>query len=109
MFIPAGTWHFSLIISDCTFQVSQFAFQNESLTCIQSVSLKARALPIYSSRQTLGNITENSEFSYTVTEPYTDVYYYILIVSESVVSFNILVQTKGIANIYYYFILFLLI
>jgi hypothetical protein len=63
--------------------------------CIQSLALRARALPSYYSRNGIGNITTDSEFTFTETEPYTDGYYYLLVVSESQVSFNLLVSTAG--------------
>ncbi|GFG39492.1 hypothetical protein Cfor_00487 [Coptotermes formosanus] len=97
IFIPAGTWHFTVKISHCQFHShSVVSFNNSSDTmpyCIQSLALQARALPTYNPRNGVGNLTTDSEFTFTETEPYTDGYYYLLVVSESQVSFNLAVTT----------------
>jgi hypothetical protein len=63
--------------------------------CIQSLALRARALPIYNPKNGIGNLTTDSEFTFTETEPFTDGYYYLLVVSESRVSFKLAVTTTG--------------
>lgn len=99
IFIPAGTWHFTVKISHCQFHLhSAVSFNNNSDTlpyCIQSLALEARALPTYNPRNGIGNLTTDSEYTFTETEPYTDGYYYLLVVSESQVSFNLAVTTAG--------------
>lgn len=99
IFIPAGTWHFTVKISHCEFCVNSVTlFNNSSDTipyCIQSLALRARALPTYNPRNGVGNLTTDSEFTFTETEPFTDGYYYLLVVSESQVSFNLAVTTTG--------------
>lgn len=99
IFIPAGTWHFTVKISHCQFRLhSVVSFNNNSDTlpyCIQSLALRARALPMYNPSNGIGNLTTDSEFTFTETEPYTDGYYYLLVVSESQVSFNLAVTTAG--------------
>jgi hypothetical protein len=92
IFIPAGTWHFTVKISHCKFRVNSLT----SITyCIQSLALRARALPTYNPSSCTGNLTTDSEFTFTETEPFTDGYYYLLVVSESQVSFNLAVTTTG--------------
>jgi hypothetical protein len=63
--------------------------------CIQSLALRARALPTFNPRTVIGNLSTDSEFTFTETEPFTDGYYYLLVVSESQVSFNVAVTTTG--------------
>ncbi|XP_066997236.1 post-GPI attachment to proteins factor 6 isoform X2 [Anabrus simplex] len=96
IFIPAGTWHFSVKISNCEFEISSVAlFHNNSsmLYCIQSLALRARALPSYNPLISVGNLTEDAEYIFTETEPYTDSFYYLLVISESQVSFKVDVTT----------------
>ncbi|KAJ9580903.1 hypothetical protein L9F63_023918, partial [Diploptera punctata] len=96
IFIPAGTWHFTVKVSHCEFRVTPPSAANKSNEvsyCIQSLSLRARALPAYNPRLGIHNLTTDSEFIFTETEPYTDGYYYLLVVSESQVRFNIAVTT----------------
>lgn len=91
IFIPAGTWHFTVRIYDCEFKLSSVPlFHNNStiLYCIQNVAFRARALPSCSSKS-LGNLTTDSELKFTETEPYTNGFYYLLIVSESQIKFKI--------------------
>ncbi|GLH12908.1 Uncharacterized protein GBIM_17566 [Gryllus bimaculatus] len=95
IFIPAGTWHFTVKLSNCEFQVNSvtmFHNNNTVLYCIQSVALRARALPSYTSKS-LGNVTVDSELFFTETEPYTNGFYYLLIVTESMVKFKVDIST----------------
>lgn len=99
IFIPAGTWHFTVKISNCEFRVHSVTLFNKSSDtmpdCIQSLALRARALPTFNPRIVIGNLSTGSEFAFTETEPFTDGYYYLLVVSESQVSFNVAVMTTG--------------
>ncbi|KDR17993.1 hypothetical protein L798_07174, partial [Zootermopsis nevadensis] len=103
IFIPAGTWHFSIKISHCEFRVSSVKHFNSSNTekpyCIQNMALRARALPPYNPRNGTGNLTTGSSFTFTETEPFTDGFYYLLVVSESRVSFKLAVATSVISII----------
>lgn len=114
-YIPAGTWEFHLHIHGCHQHSSHRFPETESLVnvtyadgkggastqsvvpCIRNVFLRPRALPRYKSDGTLTTITENvnSEFSHLERLPYTDSYYYILIVTERKASYNIAISVKG--------------
>lgn len=67
------------------------------IPCIRNVFLRPRALPRYKSDGTLTSITDltDSEFSHTEKLPFTDSYYYILVVAETKVSYNVSIFVKG--------------
>lgn len=69
--------------------------------CIKSVAFEARALPLYDPKNVNGNLTEKAEYIYTITEPYTNGFYYLLVVTDAQVRFDIHVVTSGI-----YFLLY---
>ena len=95
IYIPVNTWHFRIDIWGCNFTL-KFS-QHVKEPCISSSSLKGRALPIYnhSDPSPIGNISSMDQYTYYESSPYEDSYYYLMIVSNSVVDFNIKVTVIG--------------
>ncbi|ODM99932.1 Transmembrane protein [Orchesella cincta] len=110
-YIPAGIWEFKLEINGCHFHSSHRfpemetsgnttgsggGNQHSPIPCIRNVFLRPRALPRFKSDGTMTTITDlsDSELSHTERLPFTDSYYYILVVAETKVSYNISVFVK---------------
>ena len=71
---------------------------NETMDiCIKGLSLQGRVLPTYNytHSSSLGNLTTNDSYTFTERSPYEDTYYYLLVVSDTVISFNVKVTTYG--------------
>nr|CAD7443221.1 unnamed protein product [Timema bartmani] len=97
IFIPTGTWQFSVTVSNCTFHVKSFLRFNKADTyCIEGLALEARALPPYDLKSGVGNLTTKTQHSFIENEPFTDGYYYLLVISKSQVNFTIHVITTGL-------------
>ncbi|XP_071439145.1 post-GPI attachment to proteins factor 6 [Hetaerina americana] len=95
-YIPSQTWHFSLNISNCNFRIPSMKEKGGNLTqnCMLYVAINAKALPSSNQKGAVTNVTEGSGHSFTVTEPFTDCYYYLLVISEARISFNAEIITK---------------
>ncbi|XP_032665040.1 post-GPI attachment to proteins factor 6-like isoform X2 [Odontomachus brunneus] len=89
IYIPSGTWDFRVSIWNCNFTV-----QNMSGLCIKNMSLKGRSLPISNNSHLEKPISLTTGASHTFVEsnPYEDSYYYLSIVSSSIIKFNIKVD-----------------
>ncbi|XP_044017374.1 transmembrane protein 8B-like, partial [Aphidius gifuensis] len=95
IFIPSGTWTFRLKISSCK---SKFKlFNNTQNICIKSIALQGRTLPIYNYSDDddnfLNKLMENDTIIINESSPFEDSYYYLLIVSDSIINFNISIIT----------------
>lgn len=92
MYIPSGIWDFRVSISNCNFTV-----QNISGLCIEDMSLKGRSLPTFNNSRLEKPISLTTEASHTFVEssPYEDSYYYLSIISNSIIKFNIKVDITG--------------
>jgi len=119
-YIPTGTWEFTLTVDGCSFTSSRryaqpldnttgslhFSVKNSSndtevintAPCIKNIFVQARRLPDYNPSNSYSSaITEEkgSDFTHIEVLPFTDSYYYVLIESETKVSYNIKITTRG--------------
>nr|XP_012223759.1 PREDICTED: uncharacterized protein LOC105673010 [Linepithema humile] len=94
IYIPSGIWNFRLSVWNCTFVLHNL--YDIRKPCIEAISLKGRILPIfnYSHPMEFKNLTTNASYTFTEFSPYEDSYYYLLIVSSSVIEFNVKVQVS---------------
>lgn len=87
IFIPSGTWNFRITIWGCK---SKFKLSNNtSNTCIKSLALQGRTLPIDNHTDYSLNLGNNDTHIITELSPFEESYYYLLIVSDSIVDFNV--------------------
>lgn len=65
--------------------------------CIETMSLKGRSLPIFNHLHPVESkyLTTNASYTFTESSPYEDSYYYLLVVSKSVIEFNVKVDILG--------------
>ena len=72
------------------------------------MALQGRSLPVFnhSDSTKVGNLTMLDSYTFTETSPYEDSYYYLMIISDSIIEVNVKVVTSGK---FYYVILFYLI
>lgn len=77
------------------------AKQAAELPCIHQIFMRDRGLPFYRANETDSIVTGNANSSYSRVEelPWTDAYYYLLIVTESRVEYNITISVEGIEKI----------
>jgi hypothetical protein len=102
-YIPSEVLSFKILVDGCHFLTSRWFHESSINTsfadvpCIHNVFLHARALPTYKSNRTDSLVSDSKESFYTHEEklPYTDSYYYLLVVSDTRVSFNITISTIG--------------
>ncbi|XP_020281025.1 transmembrane protein 8A-like isoform X3 [Pseudomyrmex gracilis] len=89
IYIPSKTWSFRLSVWNCSFTLRNLRDIRES--CIDSISLRGRALPILNQSHSikLKNLTMNTNYTFVESSPYEDSYYYLSIVSNSVIEFNV--------------------
>ncbi|XP_012280579.1 post-GPI attachment to proteins factor 6 isoform X2 [Orussus abietinus] len=89
IYIPTGTWNFRVQIWACNFTLH--AFRDISVPCIQSMALKGHALPVFNRTHPaqIGNLSTTDSYTFIVNSPYEDSYYYLLIVSETIIEFNV--------------------
>ena len=98
IFIPSGTWHFQVQVWGCDFTLK--APKDVHGPCILGLALEARVLPVFnhSHPSPIGNLTISDSYTFTELSPYEDSYYYLLVITNSVVTFNIEVLTTGEYN-----------
>jgi hypothetical protein len=72
------------------------AERNGTGSCIHSAFLKARSIPEYSSKKDFPErlVLQGENFSYFEKLPWTDVYYYLLVTSESRVAYNVTIEVE---------------
>ncbi|XP_066591112.1 post-GPI attachment to proteins factor 6-like isoform X2 [Prorops nasuta] len=89
VYIPSGTWSFKIQIWGCNFTTS-LSHKNQNF-CIKSLALKGRSLPVYNHTQPIkiGNITTRDSYTFKEYSPFEDSYYYLMVISESIIEFNV--------------------
>ncbi|XP_076760727.1 post-GPI attachment to proteins factor 6 [Xylocopa sonorina] len=89
IYIPSGTWNFRVDIWGCNYTVHNSHSIHES--CIKSIALKGRSLPIFnhSDPTELKNLTMINSYTFTESSPYEDSYYYLMIISDSVIEVSV--------------------
>ncbi|XP_014474416.1 PREDICTED: uncharacterized protein LOC106744285 isoform X2 [Dinoponera quadriceps] len=94
IYIPSGIWAFRVSIWNCSFTLSSHHDIREP--CINSMSLKGRALPVSNHLHPEKSISLNTYANYSFIEssPYEDSYYYLSIVSSSIIKFSIKVDVS---------------
>ncbi|XP_025266403.1 post-GPI attachment to proteins factor 6 isoform X1 [Camponotus floridanus] len=92
IYIPSGVWSFRLSVWNCNFLLHNI--QDIREPCIETMSLKGRALPILNHlyRKESKYLTTNASYTFTELSPYEDSYYYLLVISKSVIEFNVKVD-----------------
>lgn len=93
IYIPSGTWSFNLTIWNCSSTLQ--TLHNIHVLCIKSISLKGRALPIFDHSEKSVNLTIHTSHTFVESSPYEDSYYYLAIISSSVIKFSVKVDISG--------------
>lgn len=93
IYIPSGILSFRLSVWNCSFKLHNF--HDIHKPCIEAMYLKGRVLPTSNHFHPTESktLTTNASYSFVETSPYEDSYYYLLIVSSSIIEFNIKVDT----------------
>ena len=121
-YIPSGVWEFTLRIDGCEFTAAHNAGTQDPITtdnvttrhdyyngrnnntvkaendvCLQNVFVRARALPTNNPNSPEGMVPigKDSYFLYVENLPETDNYYYLLIVANTRVAYNISISVRG--------------
>lgn len=65
--------------------------------CIKNMALKGRSLPVFNHSESFetGNLTMLGSYTFTESSPYEDSYYYLMIISDSIIEVNVKVVTSG--------------
>ncbi|XP_046426903.1 post-GPI attachment to proteins factor 6-like isoform X1 [Neodiprion fabricii] len=92
IYIPSSTWHFRVHVWGCNFTLR--AYHDSNTPCIKGLALKGRTIPIYneSHPSSIGNLTISDSYTFTILSPYQESYYYLLVISGSVIDFNVMVS-----------------
>ncbi|XP_071863584.1 post-GPI attachment to proteins factor 6 [Bombus fervidus] len=94
IYVPSGTWNLRVDIWGCNFTVHKS--RNVHELCIKNMALKGRSLPVFNHSESFENVNLTMLGSYTFTEssPYEDSYYYLMIISDSIIEVNVKVVTS---------------
>ncbi|XP_043483098.1 post-GPI attachment to proteins factor 6-like isoform X3 [Leptopilina heterotoma] len=94
IFIPSGTWHFQVQIWGCNF--IRKTDNDMRIPCILGLALEARVLPVFNHTHlsSIGNLTNSDTYTFTELSPYEDSYYYLLVISNTTITFNVEVITS---------------
>lgn len=96
IYIPSGVLSFRLSVWNCTFTLH--TFRNIHKPCVEAMYLKGRVLPTYNHfhlTKKSKSLATNANYSFIESSPYEDSYYYLLIVSSSIIEFNVKVDITG--------------
>jgi hypothetical protein len=65
--------------------------------CLKNVALEGQKLPFYnhSAPGLVGNLTSMDTHTFSEPSPFQDSWYYLMVVSDSVITFNVKVTTLG--------------
>ncbi|XP_025987542.1 post-GPI attachment to proteins factor 6 isoform X2 [Solenopsis invicta] len=93
IYIPSGVSSFRLSVWNCSFTLH--TFRDIRKPCIEAAHLKGRVLPISNHFHPLESksLTTNASYSFVESSPYEDSYYYLLIISSSIIEFNVKIDT----------------
>ncbi|XP_076641591.1 post-GPI attachment to proteins factor 6 [Halictus rubicundus] len=98
IYIPSGTWNFRVHVWGCNFTVYNYIYpsHNPHEPCIQSMALQGRSLPVFNHSEPIeiGNLTMSDSHIFTESSPYEDSYYYLMIISSSIIEVNVKVVTS---------------
>ncbi|KAK2589019.1 hypothetical protein KPH14_001862 [Odynerus spinipes] len=92
IYVPSGISTLYVYIWGCNFTVH--SFRNVHEPCIKNIALQGRVLPIHNNTHpsNVGNLTMLDSYTFTIPSPYEDSYYYLLVISDSIIEFNIKVS-----------------
>ncbi|XP_076039876.1 post-GPI attachment to proteins factor 6 isoform X2 [Oratosquilla oratoria] len=97
-YVPSFTWFLKVNISDCQVREERINPETGELLfrwCMKGVSLRARALPPYDVYDDVAsNISRGGGHVMTVTHPYADGYYYLLVSTEGETDVKVTITTK---------------
>lgn len=94
IYIPSGTWNFRVHIWGCNF--TMYTPRSLHEPCIKSIALQGRSLPVFnhSEPSEIGNFTVLDSYTFTESSPYEDSYYYLMIISDSIIEVKLKVVTS---------------
>ncbi|XP_043605137.1 post-GPI attachment to proteins factor 6-like isoform X1 [Bombus pyrosoma] len=94
IYVPSGTWNLRVDIWGCNFTVHKS--RNVHELCIKNMALKGRSLPVFNHSESFetGNLTMLGSYTFTESSPYEDSYYYLMIISDSIIEVNVKVVTS---------------
>lgn len=92
IYIPSGILSFRLSVWNCMFILH--SFRNIHKPCIEAMYLKGRVLPTPDHFHPMESksLVTNASYSFIESSPYEDSYYYLLIISSSIIEFNVEVE-----------------
>ncbi|XP_011300613.1 transmembrane protein 8B [Fopius arisanus] len=90
IFIPSGTWSFNITIWGCKFLLR--SGNTPSNLCIKDLVVQGRVLPVLDHTRISIKLTANETYTFEEVTPFEDTYYYLLVASNSIVSFKIKVS-----------------
>lgn len=95
IYIPSGILSFRLSVWNCMFILH--SFRNIHKPCIEAMYLKGRVLPTPDHFHPMESksLVTNASYSFIESSPYEDSYYYLLIISSSIIEFNVEVEATG--------------
>ncbi|XP_011494444.1 PREDICTED: uncharacterized protein LOC105359529 [Ceratosolen solmsi marchali] len=91
IYIPMDTWSFYVDVWGCNFTLKRALNHREA--CVEHLALEGQTLPVYnrSNPGNVGNLSSSDTYEFTEMSPCQDCWYYLMVVSSSVVTFDILV------------------
>ncbi|XP_042228879.1 transmembrane protein 8B-like isoform X2 [Homarus americanus] len=96
-YVPSHTWFLQVNVSNCHILeqiINQDTGERLFRWCIRSLAFNARSLPAYNPDVGVANITQGDSHVFTELRPYSDGYYYLLVVTEGETGIDITVRTK---------------
>ncbi|XP_069945132.1 post-GPI attachment to proteins factor 6-like isoform X1 [Cherax quadricarinatus] len=96
-FLPSHTWFLQVNISNCHMLeqiINRDTGERLFRWCMRSLALSARSLPSYNPDGGVANITQGGNHVFTEQRPYSDGYYYLLVVTEGETGIDITINTK---------------
>ncbi|XP_054006508.1 post-GPI attachment to proteins factor 6-like isoform X1 [Hylaeus anthracinus] len=89
IYIASGIWNFRVHIWGCNFTV--YTSRSIHEPCIKSINLQGRSLPVFnhSEPRGIGNFTMLDSYTFIESSPYEDSYYYLMIISDSIIELNV--------------------
>lgn len=97
IFILENTWSFQLSITNCSFKntSTQEFVSIDASACVQQFGIRAKGLPFSSP---INNINGSSQFTHFISQPQTNSYYYLLVISEQHAAYNIKATFQGCSD-----------
>lgn len=97
IFVPEDTWAMEIEISNCS--PSNNSAGSAIQSCVSDFGIRAHALPF---PEHINITNDSNEFLHIISQPETDAYYYIMIISEPHVTFTITANLQACSLLWYH-------